>query len=501
MEKKKYLISVLVAGLTLGLTVIPCLAINFDLFDRPAHLTGYITQGGAFGLHNDYDTEQGLQMALMNLFAEGDYVISDQLKFYAAGMLTVDWAYQINAHRNSWNDRLFDKSKRYLNVDSNDWQLLKEAHLTWTPEDFMFRVGKQIVAWGETDLFRLMDQINPLDQRRGFSDVQFETTVIPIWLLRAEYYPKIQSSWLNDLGFQFIFNPNAEFIRNQGIQPGNDVGGIWAPNVLIPGSFPFGEAHLGSTFNDIRKPRAFNHGGYEYGFRVKGAIEGAVITLNYYYGLDKDPVTQAAPIPPKIGVASDGKLILHPFLTGKYPLFRFVGATFSRDIPSLQASFLGGVAPVLRLEAFYAFNNTFANSINDFTKSDEFRGMIGADWKVKIPFLNYQTYFSISPQFYWRRIIDYPSIVELSGLKKDNYAATLVANTSYFHSTLTPFFAWMYDITTKSHLFKGELTYDYSDWWHFTLGSLVMTGEKKGQLFQLFDNKDQIYFKISYKFS
>jgi hypothetical protein len=39
---------------------------------------------------------------------------------------------------------------------------------TWTPGDFLFRVRKQIVRWGETDGFRLMDQINPLDQRRGF---------------------------------------------------------------------------------------------------------------------------------------------------------------------------------------------------------------------------------------------------------------------------------------------------------------------------------------------
>jgi tetratricopeptide (TPR) repeat protein len=48
----------LVAGLTVGLAVIPCMAINFDISGRPAHLTGYITQGAAFGLHDDYDTEK-----------------------------------------------------------------------------------------------------------------------------------------------------------------------------------------------------------------------------------------------------------------------------------------------------------------------------------------------------------------------------------------------------------------------------------------------------------
>ncbi len=36
-----------------------------------------------------------------------------------------------------------------------------------TNNQFYFRVGKQIVQWGETDGFLLMNQINPIDQRRG----------------------------------------------------------------------------------------------------------------------------------------------------------------------------------------------------------------------------------------------------------------------------------------------------------------------------------------------
>ncbi len=486
----------------------PARAELFNVAGRPLNLMGYATQGAAFGLHDKYDTEQGLQSALMNLFLEGNYSAADDLKFYASGMLTVDWAYQINSYRDSWHDKLFDKSQPYLNVDSNDWQLLKEAHLTWSPKNFNFRVGKQIVAWGETDGFRLMDQINPLDQRRGFADVEFETSVIPIWLVKAEYFPDLKLKGIQDLGFEFVFNPNAEFIPNQSIQPGNDVGGVWAPNILIPGPCPFGEAHLGSTFNDIKKPKAFNSDGYGYAFRAKAVILDSIITLNYYYGLDKDPVTRSAPFPPKIDFASDGKLILHPFLEGHYPLFRFVGATFSRDITGLKASFLGGVAPVVRLESFYAFANTFATTANRFIKSDDFRAAIGVDWKIKIPLLNRAAGFLISPQFYYRRIIDYPSLAviaglplseEISGLKKDNYQTTLMINTNYLHGKLVPSFFWLRDINSKSDFFRLQLVYDYSNQWHFTVGALLLDGCKRGQGFELFDNKDQIYVKVSYK--
>ena len=362
--------------------VIPVRAKEFIVFERPLNLLGYMTQGTSFSLigKSKYDLEQDFNSALMNLFLEGDYKISDTLRFYGSSMLTVDWIYQIKHPDSSWNNKLFNKSRDRLNVDDKYWQLLKEAHLTWTPGDFVFRIGKQIVSWGETDGIRLIDQINPLDQRRGFADVEFETTIIPIWLLKANYSPPVFLNWLKDLGFEFVFNPNADFIPNQSIRTGNDEGGIWAPNVLIPGPFPFGEAHLGSTIPNIKEPGHFNSKGFEYAFRIKGIVCDSVITLNYFYGLDNDPVTRSTG-PPFITQASDGKLIAHPFLEGKYPLFRFVGATFSKDITSLKSSFLGGVSPVVRFETFYAFKNTFATTLNTFDRSDELRRAIGIDWK------------------------------------------------------------------------------------------------------------------------
>jgi hypothetical protein len=509
MNKEKIFIFVLVGVVTMALIVHPAIAEQFTLLGKPLNLFGYATQGGAFSLldKDKYDTEKGLNSALMNLFVEGDYTPINNLKFYASSMLTVDWIYQLKHNDSSWNDKLFDKSKKELNVDDKYWQLLKEAHFTWTPKNFLFRVGKQIVAWGETDGFRLMDQINPLDQRRGFGDVEFETTTIPIWLIRAEYFLPIKPSWLQDLGFEFVYNPNADFIPNQGIRTGNADGGIWAPNIPLPGPPPFFESHMATTYGHIDTPKRWKEGN-EFAFRIKGVVYDSTITLNAFYGRDNDPVTRLvppflSPVPPNI-FASDGRLLLHPFMEGKYPLFRFVGATFSRDITPVKASFLGGVAPVLRLETFYAFNNTFAfgfpgTPLARFEKSDEFRGAIGVDWKVKIPFLNPAAGFTISPQFYYRRIMDYPSLEEIQGLKKNNYQTSLMINTQYLHSKLTPSFFWLRDINSKSDFFRFQLVYDYSNKWHFTIGALLLDGEKKGQGFQLFDNKDQIYFKISYK--
>jgi len=85
--KRVFIISLSVLSI-LYLIASPTRAEEYIVFERPLNLLGYATQGGAFSLigKNKYDTEQGLQSALMNLFVEGDYKISNELKFYSSSM-------------------------------------------------------------------------------------------------------------------------------------------------------------------------------------------------------------------------------------------------------------------------------------------------------------------------------------------------------------------------------------------------------------------------------
>lgn len=514
MNPKRLFFSALLGAVAVALFCHTAMAKQFTVGGRPLNLFGYVTQLAAFSAKDIdyYDTEQDLQSALFTLFLEGDYSLAYNLKFYASTNLNVDWIYDIKHDDKSWNDKLFSKSRDKLYIDDHYWQILKEAHLTWTPGNFFFRIGKQIVKWGETDGFRLMDQINPGDQRRGMSDVEFETSIIPIWLVRAEYFLPKKPTWVQDLGFEFIFNPNLDFLTDTSMQLGNDKGGIWTPNVIIslpPPPIGPGQVHIGSAAMDLKKPDShFDDNGFEYGFRLKGIIKDAVITLNYFYGLDNSPVTISPPPPgppgpggppPGIELASDGLPIIHPALNGFYPLFRLFGATFNRDFTSLRSTFLGGVAPLLRLETFYAYENTFPTSNNTFEKKDELRWAIGIDWKVKINFLNPRAYFMVSPQFYHRKIFNYPHSYDLSGAEADNYMTSLMIATSYFHNKISPSFFWLRDINNRADFFKLQVTYDRSNAWHYSLGALLLGGMERGRGFEVFDNKDQIYFKISYR--
>jgi hypothetical protein len=49
------------------------------------------------------------------------------------------------------------------------------------------RIGRQNLAWGETDSFRLLDSINPLDNTFGGPFEDLDDRRIPLWMLRGSY--------------------------------------------------------------------------------------------------------------------------------------------------------------------------------------------------------------------------------------------------------------------------------------------------------------------------
>jgi hypothetical protein len=311
------------------------------------------------------------------------------------------------------------------------------------------------------------------------------------------------------LAIEFVFNPNADFIDDQLIRSGNDVGGIWAPGIEIP--IPFAPARIGSTVTQLDAPDDWNSDGYEYAVRLKGLIRDAFITLNYFYGYDNLPiiVTNALGAFP-IDIASDGSWLWHPQQTGKYRLLRYVGFTFARDFQSLNLKALGGVAPTFRLEAFYAFDSEFATALETYNKSDEIRWALTVDWKVKLNWLNPRNYIVISPQYYHRHVLAYPTRYRspqgTRGYKEgpdqyvedDTYIGVLMIMTQYFHGKILPSFMTMRDFVNKAGFYRIQVQYARSHNWNYSLGAILLYGTEVGG-FNVFENKDYLFFKVSYK--
>jgi hypothetical protein len=96
------------------------------------------------------------------------------------------------------------------------------------------RVGRQILAWGETDVFRLLDNINPLDDSFGGFFIPLDERRLPLDMVRTSYHFGSVGP-LNDTfleGFAALGNRVATF---PGIQPGSpwEPGGLGFPNPSV----------------------------------------------------------------------------------------------------------------------------------------------------------------------------------------------------------------------------------------------------------------------------
>jgi hypothetical protein len=61
------------------------------------------------------------------------------------------------------------------------------AYLDWERGPVFLRVGRQVLAWGETDVFRLLDNINPLDDSFGGFFISLDERRLPLEMVRSSY--------------------------------------------------------------------------------------------------------------------------------------------------------------------------------------------------------------------------------------------------------------------------------------------------------------------------
>jgi hypothetical protein len=149
-----------------------------------------------------------------------------------------------------------------------------------------FRVGKQIITWGETELKRTTDVINPMDLRYSFPGISpFEDLKIGLWMLRTFYKTELPG----DLLFETIFIPGDHQLMRLPVEGTNWGSGLW--NERFPSSIAnkwF--TWLQDNWKHDAPHRLRNIKYYQWGMRVRGAIKGVDWTLQYFDAVDFIPV-------------------------------------------------------------------------------------------------------------------------------------------------------------------------------------------------------------------
>jgi hypothetical protein len=109
-------------------------------------------------------------------------------------------------------DDYMDKDRNELRYKelNDDLDFIRELWVAGTvpmgddDDELAIRLGRQQVVWGRTDLFRVLDIVNPMDFSRENLYAEFEDSRIPQAMINLEYRMGATKA-LEDLNFQLLY--------------------------------------------------------------------------------------------------------------------------------------------------------------------------------------------------------------------------------------------------------------------------------------------------------
>lgn len=350
-----------------------------------------------------------------------------------------------------------DKTKNELAFSEfNDrWDFIREAYVTKTFEldgnkSMFVKLGKQQVVWGRTDLFRVLDVINPVDYSRNNIYDELEDIRIPMWIAQAEYRMGGSDS-MQDRNLQVVWNfdkfrpnnlgqggtPNSileagDFFRamancwdngctvgnfaNAGASFGNPPGNTDPTLIGAGGLIAVGGGGLATNFPanviGIRKVHLpeWSLKNTQLGLKFEGVTKGGLsFSLN--------ALTYRSQLPSLRGArpatnAFDPNDIPNPETTERpyliafdvyYPRVHLVGGSMDFQVQSLGAA--------VRLEGALTRGEEFANTMQPklYSKNKVFRSVIGVDRPTFVPFISNTRTVLFSGQLFYQHIFDHES--------------------------------------------------------------------------------------------
>jgi hypothetical protein len=300
---------------------------------------------------------------------------------------------------------------------------LFQAYVQAEVGKLFLRFGRQILAWGETDIFRLLDNINPLDASFGGFLVPLDERRVPIDMLRASYHFG-EIPWTPF--YEAYIEGFAAIDDAVGWSPGIPVGSPWQLPNFIPSA---SQRTLRQT-----PPANFPHirGGAQFKFIAPvPAVETVTLALAHYYTYVDNPavqvITQFFPAPINTGPGTN----FNALVVQTAPLVQISGATASFAIPPEWARtvFLSG-EPIVRSELAYfhneprwsqsqldpfifaGFGTCLQGTLDEATglcrgprrTGDSWNLMVGVDTQQRIRFLNPDASFFITTQFFYKHL-------------------------------------------------------------------------------------------------
>jgi hypothetical protein len=324
---------------------------------------------------------------------------------------------------------------------------LREAYLDLKLKHLplSFRLGRQQIVWGETDNFRMLDRVNPLDLTWHLQQETWDELRVPLWIIKG-LWDIDRVATLNNAFVEFYWNPGDWHPAKKTFLPRP-----WSAPIVNPLDDPRSPPDGGRGLFQIlsrfyqrpitklyRGTRLFQQGDYvrdpgdnsQVGVRfsaVTGAEtpllpEGLQFTLNYFYqrwpGDDgTNSASFRAVLDPREARAAVQRgeapiEFIAPYVHAVGVSANYAEEQYTQTVYRLETIYEFGV-PFLDAAKSYSLRSPFAILANDVygvSKRDMWKGMIGFDRPTWIRPLNRKATFLILGQFFWHYLIDNPSI-------------------------------------------------------------------------------------------
>ena len=245
--------------------------------------------------------------AFKNTFdLEVEYKLSNEWTLFVHPRYFYDFAYDIRDEAN------FDKNQFKMgHTQRTEW--LRDCYLDFTSDKLDIRIGKQQVVWGQADGLPFLDRVMPFDLTYywlpDFADIR-----IPLWMIKVEYSPQLNST------LQFLLIPDFEASRSAPAH---------APFAFKANTawedFKAINASSGGTASTTiyRPPKEFENS--RIGLRWRSMIGNMEYTLNWLYGYSNSAYTYTDSFTPIAGSLG------HYKVSRRHKLMHLVGFSFNKS--------------------------------------------------------------------------------------------------------------------------------------------------------------------------
>ncbi|MFH1658217.1 MAG: DUF1302 family protein [Ferribacterium limneticum] len=351
------------------------------------------------------------------------------------------------------------------------------------------KLGKQQVVWGRTDLFRVLDVINPVDYSRNNIYDELSDIRIPMWIAQAEYRMGASES-MQDRNFQIVWN----FDQFRA----NNLGQCGSPNVILDaGCFFRGMANLwdnGGTVASFANVApgtllATNFGPGQIGIKDVNLPDWSLSNTQLgakYEGVTADGLSfslNALTYRSQLPSLHGGKRATNSF-TGVYqnawpylisfdiefPRVNLIGGSMDFQLPAAGAA--------VRVEAAFTDGEEFSNTAREqlYSKNNVFRSVIGIDRPTFIPFISETSATLISGQLFYQHIFNHEwkqGSLGPVGMPdwEDNFIGTLLIKGFLRNGTLSPQIIFAHDFQARATAMAPQVEWNVTNDLKVTFGA------------------------------